>query len=153
MGDVDLTSLKQFLNPYPAEVQALTLALRGRMVELLAPVNEIHWDAMSAVCAGFTYTDHERDNFINLAVYANHVSLIFPWGVRLSDPEGRLNGTGNQVRHMRLPSLGSLDDAYLLNLIDQAKLGATRPAVPTEPLVIVKVMKGPKRRPTPSPGK
>jgi hypothetical protein len=112
------------------------------------PVREIHWDATQAVCAGFLYTDKSRDSFVNFATYANHVTLVFQWGVRLSDPEGRLNGSGNQVRHLRLAGMETLRDPYVLDLIREAADLAPRPEGPVEHAIIVKVMQGPKRRPS-----
>jgi len=141
------TALVEFLAPYPPEVQALTLAARLRLHELVGPASDLFFDATSAVCSGFSYTGEARDNFINLAVYAKHVTLIFPWGVRLADPERRLKGEGNQVRNLRLRGLTTLDDPYVVDLIRQAAEAAPRPAIPIEPLVYVKVYNGPKRRP------
>src|SRR5579862_1866766 len=100
--------LVEFLAPYPEDVR--NLCLEGRMVllEMLAPVTELFYDATTAVCAGFTYTHKPADNFVNLAVYSDHVTLVFAWGARLSDPEGRLKGSGNQVRHLRLSGVDTL---------------------------------------------
>ncbi|MBS1718168.1 MAG: DUF1801 domain-containing protein [Armatimonadetes bacterium] len=143
--------LLEFLAPYPPEVQELTLAARIRLLEILPPDPcDIFWDATQAVCVGFTYTGNTTHNVVNLAVYANHVSLIFPWGVKLRDPEGRLRGEGNQVRNIRVPTLEALSDPYIAELIQQAVDIAVMPEhpVPAEP--IVKVMKGPKRRPKPA---
>jgi len=141
------TALVEFLAPYPPEVQALTLAARLRLHELVGPASDLFFDATSAVCSGFSYTGQPRDNFVNLAVYAKHVTLIFPWGVRLADPEGRLKGEGKQVRNLRMLDLSTLDDPYVVELVRQSAEGAARPVGPVEPVVYVKVYEGPKRRP------
>jgi len=136
-----------FLAPYPDAVRETAAAARKILYARFAPVTEIFYDATQAVCLGFTYTDHERDNFINLAVYAKHVSLIFPYGARLDDPEGRLKGEGTRVRHIRLTGANDLDDPYLSGLIAQAHGRAVVPIDPLPETTIVKSMKGPKRRP------
>lgn len=142
------TALIEFLAPYPLEIQALTLEGRRFLVERYWPVSEIIWDATQAVCCGVMYTNNPRDCFVNFAVYANHVTLIFSWGVNLHDEEGRLKGSGSQVRNIRLEKgMETLTDTYVVGLIDQASALAMRPREPVEPQVIVKVMKGPKRRP------
>jgi hypothetical protein len=141
--------LIEFLAPYPPEVQELALAARLRLLDLLGPISEIFYDAMSAVCSGFTFTGEVRDNFVNLAVYSDHVTLIFPHGAKLEDPLQRLKGTGTQVRHIRLVGLETLADPYVVDLIRKAEAMAPRPAEPVEPRTVVKVMKGPKRRPKP----
>jgi len=141
--------LIEFLAPYPPDVQELTLQARLRLLELIGPISEIFYDAMSAVCSGFAFTAEVKDCFVNLAVYSDHVTLIFPMGVKLSDPAGRLKGGGTQVRHMRLAELQTLADPYVVELVEQATDMAKRPPEPIEPRVVVKVMKGPKRRPKP----
>jgi len=141
-------ALIEFLAPYPEEVQALTLEARRFLVERYWPVSEIIWDATQAVCAAITFTGESKDSPVNLAVYAKHVTLIFSRGVDLDDPEVRMKGEGTQVRNIRLvDGMATLQDPYILGLIDQACARAPRPAQPVAPKVVVKVMKGPKRRP------
>ncbi len=141
------TKLIEFLAPYPPAVQAATLAARLRLIEIIGPSNEIFWDATQAVCSGFCFTHNTSDNFINLAVYPKHVTLIFPWGARLEDPEGRLRGDGSRVRNLRLTEPGMLEDPYFLRLIEDSIAMAKRPPAPLELIQIVKVMRGPKKRP------
>ena len=139
--------LVEFLQPYPPEVQRLTLEARKILLEMLSPVVELVYDATNAVCDGFAYTEKMRDSFVNLAVYSDHVTLVFQWGVRLEDPEKRLKGGGNQVRHLRLEGAETLRDPYVVGLIEQAANNAPRPSTEVEPKTLVKVYAGPKRRP------
>ena len=140
--------LIEFLAPYPKEVQEFTLAARLRLHELVGPASDLFFDATTAVCSGFSYTGLPRDNFVNLAVYAKHVTLIFPFGVQLEDPEQRLKGEGNQVRNIRLAGLETLNDVYAVLLIKQAAAMAVKPQLPVEPVKYVKIYNGPKRRPS-----
>lgn len=144
----DHSKLLEFISPYAEPVQRIMLESRLKLWDMLAPVNEIFWDATQTVCSGFTYTEKTSDCFVNLAIYANHVTLIFLWGVKLNDPEGRLRGEGSRVRNYRLVDASTLDDPYIVDLIQQASDTAKRPAKPMEPITIVKVMNGPKKRPT-----
>jgi hypothetical protein len=146
----ELTDLERFLEPYPNGVQALVLEGRLLLLEMLAPVSEIFYDANSAVCSGFTHTGNVRDCFVNFAAYSDHVSLIFGFGATLNDPQGMLKGKGNQVRHIRLAGLESLQDPHVQSLILQAAETAAKPIEPIEPKITVKVMNGPKRRPSPT---
>jgi hypothetical protein len=141
------TDLVSFLAPYPPEVQRLFLAGRELLLRRLRPVVELHYDATSAVGAGFAYTGDLRGLFVNLAAFADHVTLVFAWGVKLRDREGRLRGGGNQVRHMRLADLRMLRDPYVLDLVDQAAANAPRPDGKVKHAIVVKVYEGPKRRP------
>ena len=121
---------------------------RAYLLAQVEPVIELHYDATSAVCAGFAYTGDVKGLFVNLAAYADHVTLVFAHGVGLDDPEGRLNGSGSQVRHMRLAGMDSLRDPYVKALVAQASDRAPRPKDGVERSSIVnKVYAGPKRRP------
>ena len=143
----DTPELEEFLLPYPAEIQKLALEARLRLHEIAGPASDLIYDATTAVCAGLGYTDNPRDCFVNIAIYSDHVTLIFAWGVRLVDPESRLKGGGKQVRHIRLSGIETLHDPYVVGLIDQAAATAVRPAGAVKPIKNVKVYNGPKRRP------
>ena len=134
-----------FLAPYPLGVQELALEARSFLLKMLAPVSELHYDATSAVCAGFAYGSKTADVFVNLAVYPKHVTLVFGWGSSLSDPEKRLRGEGKRVRHLRLASIETLQDPYVLDLISQASNAAIRKP-DWQPERIIKIYNGPKRR-------
>jgi hypothetical protein len=139
--------LRLFLAPYPPGVQKLFLAGRAYLLRRLRPVVELHYDATSAVCAGFAYTGDIKGNFVNLAAYADHVTLVFAWGAKLTDREGRLRGGGKQVRHMRLVGIETLRDPYVVDLIEQAAAGAPKPEGNIRPHIVVKIYEGAKRRP------
>lgn len=141
------SSLVEFLAPYPPEVQQLCLSARLKILELFGPMSEVFWDATQAVCSAFLFTNDHRDALFNLAVYPKHVSLIFHTGVQLQDPEQRLRGEGKRVRNLRLTSLEVLDDPYVIGLVTQQLSFAKKPLTPVEPMQIVKVMNGPKKRP------
>jgi hypothetical protein len=144
---VEPTELIEFLAPYSPEIQSLTLEARSRLHEIVGPASDLFFDATTAVCSGFSYTGEPKHNFVNLAVYAKHVSLIFPWGVQLADPEGRLRGDGSRVRNLRLQSIETLRDPYVVGLVRQAAAKAVRPEHPITPTTFVKIYAGPKRRP------
>jgi len=144
------TELVTFLAPYPAEVRKLFLDGRSFLLRRLRPVVEMHYDATTAVGAGFSYTGDLRGVFVNFAAFADHVTLVFMWGVKLKDREGRLRGEGKQVRHMRLAGMEILRDPYVLDLVDQASANAPRPEGKVKHAIVVKIYKGPKRRPKPA---
>ena len=144
------TPLVTFLAPYPPEVRKLFLAGRSLLLRRLRPVVELHYDATSAVGAGFSYTGDLKGLFVNFAAFSNHVTLVFMWGVKLKDREGRLRGEGKQVRHLRLAGLETLRDPYVLDLVDQAAANAPRPEGKVKHSIVVKVYQGKKRRPGPA---
>jgi hypothetical protein len=56
---------------------------------------------------------------------ADRVQLVFEHGARLPDPEGRLSGTGKQVRTLDLTAPEEVDAAVVATFLDHAvELGA-----------------------------
>ena len=56
---------------------------------------------------------------------ADRVQLVFEHGARLPDPEGRLSGTGKQVRALELTAPEEVDAAVVATFLDHAvELGA-----------------------------
>ncbi len=139
----------EFLAPYSPEIQALSRALRIRLLEILPPCIETIWDATNTVGPGFGFTEKNADHFIHLPAYTKYVNLGFSNGASLNDPKGRLQGSGSRVRHICLNSVKDLDDPYLLDLIRQAYESAVNADGIVEPRTIIRVMDGPKRRPKP----
>jgi hypothetical protein len=57
----------------------------------------------------------------SLVLYPRWVRFFFLEGVAIDDPEGRLEGSGSQVRSIRVDDRAAiLDDAYISGLIAQA---------------------------------
>ncbi len=142
----DTVELEGFLAAYNPDVQKIALESGVRLAKIVGPANEFVFDATSAVCVAYGYTSKWQEAFVNIAVYPKHVTLVFPWGVELSDPEKRLKGEGKQVRHFRLVPPEILNDPYIETLIHEASAKAAKPEVFEEFKKIVKVYEGPKRR-------
>lgn len=140
----------EFLAPYPVATQTLARALRQRLVELLPPCVETIWDATNTVGPSYGFTEKNADHFIHLPAYTKYVNIGFTQGASLTDPEGRLQGSGAKIRHIKLTRAEDLDDPYLHDLIQQAVDSAVQVSEPVEARTIVRVMDGPKRRPKPN---
>jgi hypothetical protein len=57
----------------------------------------------------------------SLVLYPRRVRFFFLEGVAIDDPEGRLQGSGSQVRSIRVDDCAAiLDDTYIRGLIAQA---------------------------------
>ena len=142
--------LLQFLAPYPAATQGLARALRRKLVALLPPCIETIWDATNTVGPSYGFTEKNADHFIHLPAYTKYVNIGFTQGASLTDPEGRLQGSGAKIRHIKLTRAEDLDDPYIHDLIRQAVDSAVQVPEPVEARTIVRVMDGPKRRPKPN---
>ncbi|HVT14349.1 MAG TPA: DUF1801 domain-containing protein [Fimbriimonadaceae bacterium] len=139
-----------WLEPYSDAVRELALAAREFAVSRAPDATEIVANATYAVSMGLSYTHTHVKGFIYVAAYRDYVNFGFTYGASFDDPEGRLQGTGNQSRHIKLRSLADLDDPYFSFLFDQALNRAHRPDPPLEPtVVLMKYESVAKRRPTP----
>jgi len=153
-------ALIKFLKPYDREVQKLALDLRALVLEEMAPCHENIYDAYSAVAIGYGPTDRVSDGIFHIAVYTKGVNLGFNQGATLADPSGILEGTGKQIRHIKIRSQSDLERPELRGYVrrarqvaieDARKLGETVPAVDGV-ISTVKAIYARKRRPAPSRG-
>lgn len=95
-------ALVTFLKPYDRDIRDLALKLRALVLEEMAPCYENIYDAYSAVAIGYGPSDRLRDGIFHIAVYSKHVNLGFNDGATLDDPKGILEGSGNQIRHIKI---------------------------------------------------
>lgn len=150
MIDRSTEALEEFLSPYPLEVQQTVLQGRKILLERFASVTEFWYDATAAVCVGIGYSPKPSDLFLNFAAYAKHVNLVFHYGATLNDSHKLLVGEGSRIRHIKLKSHLDLLESEVLDLIDQAAESAPRPSKPVDPVLVVKIYEGVKRRPNAS---
>jgi hypothetical protein len=66
----------------------------------------------------------------SILLMPDHVTLCFLQGASLPDPNLRLKGSGNVVRHIRLVPPSVLDDPEILDLINTALYRAKAPINP-----------------------
>jgi hypothetical protein len=140
--------LISFLAPYPRQVVEIMLATREVVWALCPNATETIWDACSTVTLGPTYTHSHMQGFLYVAATKDHVNLGLCDAAHLDDPEGRIEGTGNKWRHVKLRSPDDADDPYIQDLIRQVDARAYRPDPPLEAKVIIRVMQGRHRRPS-----
>jgi hypothetical protein len=73
------------------------------------------------------YRDAQAGYFCGIFPRDDHVRLLFEHGRELNDPEGLLEGSGTQTRHISLRSGGPVPASAIRDLLDQAlRRGAVR---------------------------
>ena len=125
--------LDGFIDKYAPEVAASMRTLLGRMKARLPGAQMLVYDNYNALVIAFGATDKPSQAVLSLAAYPRYVSLFFVWGKDLPDPDGLLQGGGNQVRSIPLLSLEALDDPRVDALIAAAVARSRPPFDPTEP--------------------
>ncbi|HJZ83298.1 MAG TPA: DUF1801 domain-containing protein [Pyrinomonadaceae bacterium] len=149
-------ALRRFLKPYDQEVRELALGLRALVLAEMAPCYENIYDAYSAVAIGYGTSDRLGGGIFHIAVYSKHVNLGFNDGATLEDPQGILQGSGNQIRHISIKTLADLQRPEVRSYIRRARkkalaerkrLGEPAPPQPQGVVSTVKAIYAKKRRP------
>jgi hypothetical protein len=69
---------------------------------------ELVYDNYNALAIGFSPTEKTPDAIVSVTLYPRWVSLFFLYGATLPDPQRLLQGTGKQVRSIRLECASTL---------------------------------------------
>jgi Domain of unknown function (DU1801) len=115
--------LLDLLKPYDRGVQELTLALRDLVLEELAPCCEYIVEVY-IVSILYGPTHRMKDGICYIGVIQDHVNLGFIRGSELADPQRILEGTGKQMRHIKIRNMSDLERpairAYLQEACERA---------------------------------
>src|SRR5437764_4899138 len=112
--------LDRFIDKFTPEVAALTRALMVKTKARIPGATIMVYDNYNALAIGFGPSDRAGQAVLSLAVMPRWVTLCFLRGVGLPDPHGLLNGSGSQVRHVRLHTPEAFDDRRVQDLIGAA---------------------------------
>ncbi|MGY1803333.1 DUF1801 domain-containing protein [Blastococcus sp. SYSU D00922] len=114
-------AVDQLLADHSDAVVALTQRLRGVVLDAHPQLTERARPGWHSV----NYRDPAAGFVCALFPGADRVQLVFEHGARLPDPEGRLSGTGRQVRTLDLPVGEEPDADAVVHFLDLAvELGA-----------------------------
>ena|SRR5215471_428605 len=119
--------LAAFLAKFSPEVRSIAKASLATMRQRLPGAIEFIYDNYYALVVGFGPNERPSDALFSIVIYPRHVSLCFLYGAELDDPQGILQGSGNQVRHIRLTNAATLDLAGVKALMTQAVDGSDVP--------------------------
>ena len=122
MSKEQTSDLLKFLKPFTEDIQELTLWLREFVWDLYPNANELIYDNYNALAFGWSVTDRLGQCFCNIAVgrSSKNVHFGFYWGSKISDPEKRLIGNGNQYRYMIVTDKKKFPKTYMKKLLKEA---------------------------------
>jgi hypothetical protein len=112
--------LAKFIARYSPEVAQRGKAVLAKFRTLVPPAIEMVYDNYNFLVIGFAPSERPSEAAFSVVFYPSGVSLCFLQGARLIDPHGLLQGSGSQVRHVKLPTARSLDEPNLRALIASA---------------------------------
>ena len=138
--------LDSFIDRYTPEVAGDARQALAFMRARLPTATQLVYDNYNALVIGFGGTDKVGDIILSIALYPRYVTLFFLRGVELPDPNGLLEGSGAQVRSVRLQPISRLEESNVAALIDAA-VAYSRPLPQSgEGPLIIKSISG-KQRP------
>ena len=99
------------------EVQTIAKSLRQLIIEIYPEVIEVPWPKQGI--AGYGVGPKKMsEHFCYIGTQSNRVNLGFFYGADLTDQEGLLEGTGKNLRHVKVKSLEQAEQASVRDLIE-----------------------------------
>ena len=129
--------LDGFIDKYEPELAADARRALNLLEARLPAARRLVYDNYNALVIAFGTSEKVRDIILSIALYPRYVTLFFLNGVGLPDPHGLLEGSGSQVRGVRLQPISRLEAPEVGALIDAAVAAASPlPASGEGPLII-----------------
>lgn len=129
-GASPAAQLRAIFAKYSPKIATRGHAILKKMRARYPFAQELVYDNYNALAIGFSPTEHASEVIFSIAIYPNWINLFFLQGKTLPDPKKILQGSGNQVRHVRLTSPEMLDDPAIVALMGVA---VARAKVPFDP--------------------
>ena len=126
-GASPAAQLAGFVAKYDPAVGRLVRATRAAMRKRLPTALELVYDNYQFLAIGYSATERASDSIVSLAVSPKGVSLCFIHGATLPDPQGVLQGSGNQTRFVRLAGPATLREPAVADLLRAAIAHARTP--------------------------
>jgi hypothetical protein len=98
------------------QIRSCRAAVRRRM----PTAHELVYDNYNFFVIGYSSTERASDCIISLASNCHGVTLFFYYGAKLRDPAKILEGSGNQVRFIRMESAATLRRPEVEGLLREA---------------------------------
>jgi hypothetical protein len=112
--------LDKAIGRYSPEVAATARAGLRKLRTRYPGARQTVYERRQSLPIGFAPAERGSAVF-SLVLYPRWVRFFFLEGVAIDDPEGRLEGTGSQVRSIRVDERATiLEDPYILGLMEQA---------------------------------
>lgn len=140
--------LKTFLSRYTPEMKRTAQQCLQKLRAILPGAVEMVYDNYNALVVGFGASAKASEAILSIGIYPKWINVYFVQGWRETpDPEERLQGSGSQVRWIRLESAATLDEPAVDELIRGVISHAEPPLNPARPARMVIKAIAAKQRP------
>ena len=112
--------IAEFIAKYTPEMAIDIAACRQKLRSLFPRGYELVFDNYNALVFGIAPAEKTREAFISIAAYPRWITLFFLNGATLTDPNELLQGSGIQVRGIKLTTPSDIDKPDVRALITQA---------------------------------
>ena len=137
--------LDGFLAKYEPGIVKMANAMLRKMRKRLPGAIEMVYDNWNGLVIGFGPTERPSEAILSLLLVPDHISLCFLQGAKLKDPHKLLQGSGNQVRHIKMKKATELEAPEVQELIGLAVEQSPKPITGPRKLIIKSVSE--KQRP------
>lgn len=112
-------TFEEVISKASPEMQELAYAARSLLIEVMPDLTEVPWGQQKI--AGYGIGPKKMsEQFCYIAPYKKHVNLGFYYGVDLDDTKGLLEGSGKELRHIKLRSLEDVKQPAVKKLVEAA---------------------------------
>jgi len=139
--------IASFVEKYEPRIALQVQEARGKFRTQFPRGFELVFDNYNALVFGISPTQRTSDSFMSIAAYPRWLTLFFLRGVDLRDPLGILEGSGSQVRSIRLKSPTDLESSMCREFMTQAVEPHRSALLASPPLTTVIKMVAEKQRP------
>jgi len=123
---------ERFLAKYDPAIIAQAKKVLSKVRKMAPGATELVYDNYNALVVGFGPGERASEAVFSIVLYPRYVGLCFLYGKGLPDPAKRLQGSGNQVRWIRLESPSTLEEPEVRELINVALHWAKVPIDPKQ---------------------
>ncbi|MFD4243161.1 DUF1801 domain-containing protein [Streptomyces sp. NPDC058525] len=115
----DDSVFREMTQASPEGIRNLAAGCRTLIFDVLPQTVEVVWTSQRSAGYG-TGPKKMSEQFCWLAPFTQHVVFGFYYGTGLPDPDGLLEGTGANMRHVKIRTLDDLANPALRNLVGAA---------------------------------
>ncbi len=112
-------SFEDVIAQAPPEIQQLAHDARALLADVMPGITEVPW-ARQRIAGYGVGPKKMSEHFCYIAPFKQRVNLGFFYGAHLLDPENLLEGSGKDLRHIKIRSAADLEKPAVRKLIEEA---------------------------------